>query len=70
MSDVTTTTQIVAGMGLKERRRAVRLTRHQLAIEAECSPSMLQILEDGYVPTRSAVLTRVLAVLEAYEARA
>lgn len=44
-------------------RHAAEQTRQQVATRARCSLSMVALLEDGYVPKRSDVLPRVLAVL-------
>ena len=49
---------------LRGRRRATGLSRQQLAQEAGCSLSHLQMMESGYRPGNSAVLPRVLDALD------
>jgi len=64
----TTTTTEEAGHDLCERLRAARLeaglSRAALAGRAECSLASVANLEAGYIPKRSDVLPRILAVLE------
>lgn len=55
---------------LRERRLRLRLSRARLAGLARCSVTSIDNLEAGYVPTRSAVLARVLDVLDRLEAHA
>lgn len=52
---------------LRERRQRLRLSRARLAGLARCSVTSIDNLEAGYVPERSAVLFRVLAVLDEIE---
>jgi predicted transcriptional regulator len=52
---------------LRQERRALGLTRTRLAIEADCSVAMLQMLEDGYRRRHSDVLPRVVAVLAGHQ---
>lgn len=52
---------------LRQQRRALGLTRTRVAVEAGCSVTMLQMLEDGYRPSRSVVLPRVMAVLDCHK---
>lgn len=49
---------------LRALRRAAGLTQRQLAGLAGCSPAWIMSAEGGYVPRRSAVLSRVLAALQ------
>lgn len=51
-------------MDLKRLREARGLSQQQLAAAADCSLSMLRMLESGYRPQPSAVLDRVLEVLD------
>lgn len=53
---------------LKERRKKAKLTQFDLAAAANCSVSMLQLLEDGYSPTQSLVVGRVENALKQAEA--
>lgn len=52
---------------LLDRRRRLGFTRQRLAEEARCSLSHVALFEKGYRPQTSAVLPRLLAVLEAAE---
>jgi ribosome-binding protein aMBF1 (putative translation factor) len=52
---------------LRERRQRLGLSRARLAGLARCSVTSIDNLEAGYVPERSAVLFRVLAVLDEIE---
>lgn len=49
---------------IRARRKAAGLTREELAAQADCSLAWLAALERGCIPRRSAVLGRVLAVLD------
>jgi transcriptional regulator with XRE-family HTH domain len=48
---------------LRQLRTAAGLSQQSLAERANCSISTVALLERGYVPKRSATLTRLLAVL-------
>jgi len=48
---------------LRKRREAADLSQLDVAKRADCSPAMYGLLERGYRPHRSAVLDRVVAVL-------
>ncbi len=50
---------------LRELRLRVGMTQAQLASRAECSLSMIAVIEAGAVPRRSAVVGRLRAVLVA-----
>jgi predicted transcriptional regulator len=52
---------------LRERREALGISRESLAHNADCSMSMLGMLEQGYRPDRSKVLKRVEAALHNHE---
>jgi predicted transcriptional regulator len=54
---------------LRERRHKLALSRARLAGIARCSVTSIDNLEAGYVPVRSAVLVRVLDVLDRLEAQ-
>jgi transcriptional regulator with XRE-family HTH domain len=49
---------------LKRLREARGLSQQQLAAAADCSLSMVRMLEAGYRPQPSTVLDRVLEVLD------
>ena len=49
---------------LRERRQRAGISRQQLAALAQCSVSVLQLMETGYSPRRSAVRDRVVRVLD------
>jgi transcriptional regulator with XRE-family HTH domain len=49
--------------GLREQRKAARLSQQRLAEIAGCSISSVRLLENGYQPARGDVLNRVLAAL-------
>lgn len=54
---------------IRAARRAAGLSQAKLAAQANCSVSMLQLLESGYRPAgRSAVLARVLEALRLHGA--
>jgi predicted transcriptional regulator len=55
---------------LRERRTRLGLSRARLAGLAGCSVTSIDNLEAGYVPSRSAVLARLLDVLDRLEAQA
>lgn len=48
---------------LRDLRRRAGLSQERLAHRADCSLSMVKLLERGYVPERSDVLDRIAAVL-------
>lgn len=50
--------------GLHERRKAAGLSQQRLAELAGCSLTFVRVLEAGYEPATSAVLPRILAVLD------
>lgn len=56
-------------LSLSERRRALKLSRHDLAALAECSVQSINNLEQGFIPKHSAVLVRVETALTEREAR-
>jgi transcriptional regulator with XRE-family HTH domain len=58
---------ITTATDLKARRRALGITRVQLAQIAGCSPAWLGQIEQGYQPKGSAALDRAVAHLEAVE---
>jgi len=68
-STITTPSDRPAGE-LRDRRRRLRLSRARLAGLARCSVTSIDNLEAGYVPERSAVLARVLDILDRLEADA
>lgn len=49
---------------LRARRRRLGISQQQLAVAAECSLSMVRLLEGGYAPPRSPTRERVERVLE------
>lgn len=51
------------GVHLRADRLAAGLSQQQLAMQADCSISMLRLLEGGYVPASSEVLDRLRAAL-------
>jgi transcriptional regulator with XRE-family HTH domain len=55
------------GRDLRTLREVAGLTRAELAIAADCSPAMLQLIEAGAVPKRSRVLARARLVLAELE---
>lgn len=55
---------------IRERREALGITRQQLASLAECSMTMLQMLEGGYTPTTGLVAGRVEKALAEAEQKA
>jgi Helix-turn-helix domain len=59
-----------APVDVRARRLAVGLDQRELAERAQCSESMIRILERGYRPRYSDTLSRVIAVIEATEAEA
>lgn len=66
---ITTASDRPAG-DLRERRRRLGLSRARLAGLARCSVTSIDNLEAGYVPEHSAVLARVLDVIDRLEAEA
>lgn len=55
---------------MRKRREALGLTRQQLAALADCSLSMLQMLEGGYTPSTGQVVGRVEKALAEAEQKA
>jgi len=49
--------------GFRELRRAAGLSQVDLAVRAECSVSMLRLIEQGYRPNGSEVIERISSVL-------
>ena len=58
--EITVTAQPV---DIRERRLDLGLSQERLARKADCSAAMVKLLERGFTPTRSAVLPRILRVL-------
>lgn len=56
-----------APSSVRERRDALGLTRQQIAQLANCSISGVAVIEAGDAPSRSKILTRILAVLDRLE---
>jgi predicted transcriptional regulator len=52
---------------LRDRRRRAGVTQQGLADLAECSRSMVRLLEGGYQPPRSPTLRRIERVLAELE---
>jgi len=50
---------------LRERRLAAGVTQRQLAARAECSETMVRVLEGGYRPSYGDVVGRVARALDA-----
>lgn len=61
-TDTTKPASVVASE-LRRLRAQAGLTRAEVATLSGCSLSMLGSLESGWIPARSPVLARVLAVL-------
>ena len=57
------------GGTLRERRARAGITRQTLAELANCSVSVLQLMETGYQPKRSEVRDRVERILDALAER-
>lgn len=53
-----------AGYDLRAAREAAGISRARLAALADCSPAMIEIIEAGAVPKRSAVLARCRLALQ------
>lgn len=53
--------------GLRERRVAAGLSQQRMAELAGCSVAIVGLLEGGYRPERSAVLPRIVRVLDERE---
>ena len=59
------------GDGVRDLRRAAGLSQQQLAGLADCSVSMVRLVESGYRPDgRSAVLERIVGALNEEDRRA
>jgi transcriptional regulator with XRE-family HTH domain len=52
------------GSNLRERRRAAGLTQQRLAELARCSIHSVRLFETGYSPASSAVLGRLVRILD------
>lgn len=48
---------------LRDRRLEAGLSQQKLAHAAGCSIAMVRLLEGGFTPSRSAVLSRIIGVL-------
>jgi predicted transcriptional regulator len=68
MQQITVTEHEDGAPGIRERRKAAGLSQESLARAADCSTAMVKLLERGFTPTRSAVLPRIVRVLEEREA--
>lgn len=65
-----TTETIAPPQDVRSRRDRLGVTRSRLAVEADCSLTYLQTIEQGVTPRLSAVLPRVLSALDRLEAKA
>jgi predicted transcriptional regulator len=57
-----------SGDELRRSRRRLGLSRTRLAAVAGCSPAYVQMLEDGYQPSRGDTYREVVETLERLEA--
>jgi transcriptional regulator with XRE-family HTH domain len=64
MTTTIITTRAAEARRLRACREAAGLTQRELALAAECSLTTVANVENGAVPTRSAVLDRIRAVLD------
>lgn len=58
-----------SGEELMLQRRRIGLSRYRLAGHAECSPTYIAMLEEGYRPKRGDAFARVVSTLNELEAR-
>jgi transcriptional regulator with XRE-family HTH domain len=56
-------------MGIRDRRKALKLSQQELAAQADCSIASMRLYEGGWTPTTGAspVLKRILDVLTVAE---